>query len=220
MRPIQEVKECIQTVEKEVHNELCNSIPVYIEEVKPEPSVQTPEWCNTDQIFFEKVENEPIVESSRVPPSMREFDEPGESCQVPPSSKEFDETIGDNYKLALSPRESREPTEIFKVPYSAENSYRCLSIEIDINKAKDGEANMESEGKSGDTCMESESKELASPVEIEPQEVNNFVFQHHLFHVLPLLLLCEGAIGRPWFCCGGGAYCFKTGDLEKCMKYC
>lgn len=189
MRPIQDVNECLQTVEKEVHNEPCNSIPVYIEEVKPENSVQSPEWCNTGQIFFEKVENEPIVESSRVPPSMRECDEPSESCGVPPSLKESDETTSENYRLAISARESHEPTEIFKVPNSAENSYRCLSIEIGVNKAKDREANMESESKNRDTCMESESKELTTPVESEPQEVNNFLFPHHLFHVLPLLLL-------------------------------
>lgn len=161
MRPIQEVKECLQTVDKEVHNELCNSIPVYIEEVKPEPSVQSPEWCDTDRVFIEKVENEPIVESCGDPPSSREHHEP---------NKESGETICENYKLTLSPRESREPTEIFKVPNSADDSDWCLSTEIDINKAKDREAN-----------MESESKELATSVKCELQEVNNTMFPHPLF---------------------------------------
>lgn len=179
MRPIQEVKECLQTVEKEVHNELCNALAVYIEEVKAEPSVQRPERCNTRQIFIENVENEPMVESCGIPLSLREFDEPGESCGVPPSLKESDETIDGIYKLALSPRESREPAEIFKVPNSAENSNRSLPIEIDVHKTKDRETNMESEGKDRETCMESESKELATPVESELQEVNNFVFPHH-----------------------------------------
>lgn len=162
MRPIQEVKECLQTVDKEMHNELCNSIPVYIEEVKAEPSVQSPEWCDTDRIFIEKVENEPIVESCGVPPSLKDNDEPGERCGFPPILTESDETICENYKLTLSPRESREPTEIFRVPNSAENSDWCL------NKAKDRE-----------THMESESKELATSDESELQEVNNFVFPHH-----------------------------------------
>ncbi|XP_050718601.1 glycogenin-1-like isoform X2 [Eriocheir sinensis] len=160
LEDVQEVKECLQTVDKEVHNELCNSIPVYIEEVKAEPSVQSPEWCDTDRVFIEKVENEPIVESCGVPPSSRKHHEPDKSSEVPPSLKESGETICENYKLTLSPRESHEPTEIFKVPNSADDSDLCLSTEIDVNKTKDREAN-----------MESESKELATSVKCELQEV-------------------------------------------------
>lgn len=224
MRPIQEVKECLQTVEKEVHNELCNSIPVYIEEVKAELSVQSPEWCNTGQIFIEKLENEPIVESRGVPPSLKEYDGPDESCRVPPSLKESDETISESYRLTLSPRESREPTEIFKVPHSADNSNRCLSIEMDGNNAKDGGGNMESEGKDRDTCMESESQELATPVESELQEVNNFVFPHQLLYMLQLLLLEDGCYVRVSLASLGSAevvelFCFKIAKLEECMNY-
>lgn len=212
MRPIQEVKECLQTVDKEVHNELCNSIPVYIEEVKAEPSVQSPEWCDTDRVFIEKVENEPIVKSCGVPPSSREHHEPDKSSGVPPSLKESGETICENYKLTLSPRESREPTEIFKVPNSADDSDWCLSTEIDVNKAKDREAN-----------MESESKELATSVKYELQEVNNTV-STSLVHMLPLLLLKDVCYVRVSLEGLGSAevvelFCFKIVKLKECMNY-
>lgn len=158
MRPIQEVKECLQTVEKEEHIEMCDSIPVYIEEVKAEPSVHSHERCDTGQVLIETVENEPTVEIYKVPPSLREFHEPdGESLTVPPSLREFDEPDG----------------ESFKGPYSVEESNWCISIEIDVHKDKGRDACMESEGKDRDASMESEGSELTTPAESEPQEVNN-----------------------------------------------
>lgn len=156
MLPIQEVKECLQTVDKEEHIEMCDSIPVFIEEVKAEPSVHSHERCDTGQVFLETVESEPIAESYKVPPSVMEFHEPlGESFPVPPSLD-----IG-------------EHGESFKGPYSVEESNWCVSLEITVGKDNGREATVESEGKDRDASMASGGSELTTSAESEPQEVNN-----------------------------------------------
>ena len=126
---------------------MCDSIPVYIEEVKAEPSVHIPERCNTGQVLIETLDTEPVVESYQVPPSVKEYHEPvGESFKVPPSLEEVNEHDG----------------ESFKGPYSVEESNWCVSIGTDNYKDKGRQANMESEG-----------SELTLPAERELQEVNN-----------------------------------------------
>lgn len=152
------MKECLQTVEKEEHSEMCDSIPVFIEEVKAEPSVHSPERCDTGQVLIDTVENEPIVESYKVPLSPREFDErDGESYPVPPSLRKFDEPDG----------------ESFKGPHSVDESNWCVSVGVGVHKDKDRAASVESEGNDRDPSVESEGSELTTPAESELQEVNN-----------------------------------------------
>lgn len=157
MLPIQEVKECLQTVDKEEHIEMCDSIPVFIEEVKAEPSVHSPERCDTGQVFLETVESEPIAESYKVPPSVMEFHEHlCESFPVPPSLE-----VG-------------ERGESFNGSYNVEESNWCVSFEITVGTKDNGrEATVESEGKDRDASMASGGSELTTPAESELQEVNN-----------------------------------------------
>ncbi|XP_063870569.1 glycogenin-1-like isoform X3 [Scylla paramamosain] len=152
---VQEVKECLQTVDKEEHIEMCDSIPVFIEEVKAEPSVHSPERCDTGQVFLETVESEPIAESYKVPPSVMEFHEHlCESFPVPPSLE-----VG-------------ERGESFNGSYNVEESNWCVSFEITVGTKDNGrEATVESEGKDRDASMASGGSELTTPAESELQEV-------------------------------------------------